>query len=370
MKNKIIVTFVCTLLIATITIIPQNIEIEATSEYGNPDIDHGYIYNLTEELSNILFEEDEYWNQSRYFGTLGEQHAADKIAGWMNETGLENVHLETINATWCPQDEGEPFTKGYYFGPLNQARVMQDYYLNITIYNENTWEIVDSKNLTGTTCFPYYTKALPSKESKTEYGINISIYEKFLWWRFEPTIALVDTHWATKNYYELYGYDNQAWIFPKFKGYIAIDTTEKTHFLAPPGEDHKWWLIPFERPRFYINGSTGNWIRNALQNCNLKVKADYYTHWEKDRVTSYSVIGQINGTDPDPKNISIIGAHYDCMWSQGTIDEAAETALSLGIAKFIKDRELESKLKHTVKFIAFGAEDFYPAMEDYGWFDD
>ena len=70
-----------------------------------------------------------------------------------------------------------------------------------------------------------------------------------------------------------------------------------------------------------------------------------------------NVIGQINKTGGISNTVNIVCAHYDCMINQGTIDEAAETALVLGIAKYIKDHELESKLKHNVKFIAFGAEE-------------
>jgi len=160
---------------------------------------------------------------------------------------------------------------------------------------------------------------------------------------------------AYETIYDPLGLKTFQAALPNYKGYIGIDNNTEAFMQIPPVHDTELWRSLFEKQNFYVNGSVGAWIKNAINDTNLRVNASYYSYWKKEDVTSYNVIGQINGTDTN--KTSIICAHYDCMWNQGAIDEAAETALVLGIAKYIKDHELESKLKHTVKFIAFGAEE-------------
>lgn len=335
------------------TLVPLNIEVVTADSYGDPELNHQWIYTKIKHLTSMV----KTWHKSRYFGTIGEQKAADDIKTWMNITGLVNVHLETINETW--DGEYEKSTDSLYIGPLDQARVMKDFYLNITIYNKtDNWSIEDYKNLSIKQCFPYFQKSI--KGEKTSKEENIPIYENFDPLRCGPQIELGYTHYsepytAFDSIYYPIGLKSLLGALDKYKGYIAIDNDTDAFMQFPPSYDQQWWHIPFEKQNFLVNGSIGTWIKGALNDEDLCANASYYAYWEKENVTSYNIIGQINGTDTS--NVSIICAHYDCMWNQGTIDEAAETALVLGMAKYIKTRELESKLKHTVKFIAFGAEE-------------
>ena len=93
MKQKIYVLVMTLVLTIGSLIVPQKIDVEA-KDYGDPEIDHGYIYNLTKDLSNITFQHEDYWNKSRYFGTPGEEQASTDIKNWMNFIGLENVKKE------------------------------------------------------------------------------------------------------------------------------------------------------------------------------------------------------------------------------------------------------------------------------------
>jgi hypothetical protein len=308
--------------------VPKDVNVEASGNYGDPGINYDYIYNRTKNLSHIVLEEPEYWNESRFFGSLGEQHAAEDIEQWMKDIDLYDVHLETIDSWWTWPDEGGLYKNSMYLGPLNLSRVMKTYYINITIYNiSNNWAVVGYKNLSRTECFPYFQNGLMDIKERNEE--NISIYHDFKYLRFEKQMELGDTHWTT-------GYDvwkisqlKNWWHKHYYKGYIAIDNDSKAHIQFPPLYDHllKKWL--FDTPAFFINKTVGDWIEDYLLDEDFRVKADYHTKWKKQNVTSYNVIGQINGTDTS--KVTIICAHYDCMWNQGTIDEAGETAIVLAI---------------------------------------
>ena len=73
MKIKIFRILICMmLLMASATIIPHDIKVKASRGYGDPEIDYGYIFNITKEMSDIPFDNDAYWYKSRYIGTPGE----------------------------------------------------------------------------------------------------------------------------------------------------------------------------------------------------------------------------------------------------------------------------------------------------------
>ncbi len=337
-------------------IVPQNIEVEASEDYGDPDLNHYYIYNKTKFLSNII-NIIEYQPKGRYFGEDGEKAAAYYIENWMNDIGLDCVHNETIDAIWWPTDEADTWHEGnaksLYWGSLDMSRRVKKYYINISIYWKNNGTIKEYKNLSWGTCYPYVTHALIGYRNDQGTGY-VRENHKLL----NDSIELCDIHWL--HDWTAFGIQYLCMLLPHYKAYIAIDNNTETHGQPPPCYDLQIGRI-VDKPGFHVNGTIGNWIRDALNETDDQgkkiyyLKADYREYWEREKVTSYNVIGQINGTDTG--NVSIIGAHYDCVWNGGTIDEAAETALLLGLAKFIKDRELESKLKHTVKFIAFGGEE-------------
>ena len=360
MKEKLIVLVITLVTILVSIIVPQNIDVKATEDYGDPDIDYNYIYDIIKNLTNII-NNTEYQPKGRYFGELGEIKSAENIEFWMNEIGLECVHNETINATWTKEDEGSD--NAWYEGPLNQYRDIQDFYVNISVYwwiENNT--LKEYKNLSFGEAFPAYTNNfLPYRKDK---GF-VRLYEDFI--PFRKGFELCDIHWL--NSWKHIGriddtfegdLDKLLFLLPLYKGFIAIDNNTDTFPQLPPIHDHKHHETFGSKPGYYVNNSIGIWIRDRLNEKQgllnkYRIYVDYYTYWKRTDATSYNVIGQINGTDTD--NVSILCAHFDSMWNQGCIDEAAGTAPVLGIAKLIKDRELESKLKHTVKFIAFGGEE-------------
>ncbi len=107
---------------------------------------------------------------------------------------------------------------------------------------------------------------------------------------------------------------------------------------------------------FSINKTDGDWIRQYLTNPQYKVTADCKNHWKYQNVNTYNVVGTLQGENHSA--YSLIGAHYDAWWSQGAIDEGAETMLALTIGKYMKELSDNNILpKNDVKIVAFGAEE-------------
>ncbi|KYK29627.1 hypothetical protein AYK20_05135 [Thermoplasmatales archaeon SG8-52-1] len=355
MKKKIFVLVTTLVMISTTITIPREINVTAADNYGDPDLDHEYINTTTKELTDIV-KNPYFKNWGRYFGRPGEREAADYIEGWMKNLSLDCVHQEPIDSYWPFEESEEVEVK------LNRARVMKIFYLNITVRNPITNALIEYKNLSYTECFPYFQHQLINKlDYLLDFTYNeIPVVEKFS--RIPlPQMEICETHYSTGYQLNehLENYDpNFRWFIgglPWYRGYIAIDNDTDAFFQSPEYDQGKNTMAWGESQGFYVNGSVGKWIRENLQNQWRKVSAKYKTYWKYELVDSYNVIGQINGTDTNKTNI--VCAHYDGMPGQACIDEAAETALVLGIAKYIKDHELESDLKHTVKFIAFGAEE-------------
>ena len=102
MKNKTIVFFVSIMLVTTTILIIPNDNIEAYGQGENEEIglDFGYVYNVTENLSNTIFTSygpDEL-AKGRAFGTKGEHDAAEYLADEM-EVNL-NLYDPTLDSEY------------------------------------------------------------------------------------------------------------------------------------------------------------------------------------------------------------------------------------------------------------------------------
>lgn len=99
MKIKSFVLFVTLLFIlnAILMIVPQDKIVKADTPPPIPEIDYDYIYNVTEWLSKVINNSYEEYElaKGRAFGSKGEHDAAQKIAFWMNETGLHDPTTTT-----------------------------------------------------------------------------------------------------------------------------------------------------------------------------------------------------------------------------------------------------------------------------------
>jgi hypothetical protein len=101
LKRKIFV-IVCTLLIILTSVtISSDIIVEADDDLScnDPNLDHTYIYLRTQDLANLIKEQEYSW-RSREFGEPGERKGANDIKVWMEDLNLYNPHLEEIDEEW------------------------------------------------------------------------------------------------------------------------------------------------------------------------------------------------------------------------------------------------------------------------------
>lgn len=97
MNKQIVAIFMTLVMIGTIFVIaPSDLQVEASGGGGgNTELDLGFIYNVTSELSDI----GENNKKGRAFDTFGERYAANKIRDWMIDDcglGSDNVEKDKI----------------------------------------------------------------------------------------------------------------------------------------------------------------------------------------------------------------------------------------------------------------------------------
>ncbi len=144
--------------------------------------------------------------------------------------------------------------------------------------------------------------------------------------------------------------------------------TSESNAGRPPGGKINRKIV-----KYIINDFKHAGIKSYHGKYKQKFYADlrvYEDQPKKDHVKTYNVIGYIEGNDPKLKNeIIVLGAHYDHLGMGGpssksdkrnTIhygadDNASGTAALLEIAEKLVSQK--SKLKRSIFFIAFGAEE-------------
>jgi len=105
-------------------------------------------------------------------------------------------------------------------------------------------------------------------------------------------------------------------------------------------------------PTIYINRTNGEAIMNNITNFRITYCLNQRYN---ESVKSSNVIGQINGTKPET---FIVCSLYDSWWTQGTADSAIGMSIVLGIAKCFAEHHINLSGRETVKFIAFGGEEY------------
>lgn len=356
-KGKTIFVILMLLTTTIILINPENETkiVSATPSfetYGGAEINYNWIKVKLEDFGDVIDTDD----RGREFGTNGEDKSNLLLSNWSNDIGLESVKIDPIDTRWLRVDVchlAQWVLWENFLGNLRSKREFDsdDYYLNISVYDEN-WEVIDGRNLSYLECFNFMKAGVTNRHNVS--FSNITIQEDFNDSKnAEEHIALFNESWE----------DPFSWCFldpirrvkaPKnFRAFILVNDDADTYFMGPSINDHLFTLGRWSTAGFSVNGSTGSWIRANLANQSRHVKADLKNHWQYNRSTTENVMGQINGTDRN--NVSIICAHSDAWWSEGTIDEGLETILSLYIGKYIIDNNLTPK--HDIKIVAFTGEE-------------
>ena len=94
MRKRKFVLFVTLLFVlnAILLIVPEDRIVKADTPSPILEIDYDYIYNVTENLSNIIFtsydEENGELAKGRFFGTKGEWDAANYLADEMEYNSI------------------------------------------------------------------------------------------------------------------------------------------------------------------------------------------------------------------------------------------------------------------------------------------
>jgi len=350
-----------TAILPTINSKSTDLKYENKNYNSNNDwLDAQYIYNISENLSNIIYTE---YNESagelakgRFFGSKGEHKAAQILYENMTKLGLYTKMEKINNTEKCPE--------------LTHIIDILSYGLkinNVTI-DPREFHIVPSKNgprndkgnldynfsYKGLKVYERPKFLLPWKirhildekkdfvfieESTAFIPNNTPLIKKLLSKFFNPLRKIVMfSYEITKNIPDLERFYR---FFPHCKGIIEYDWHNITYNQG---------YIETAVPVIYINGTLGNKITSNLKNTSI----DFYINQSfNDSVISYNVIGQLNGTNPN-KTV-IVDCLYDSWWTQGTADAAIGMAMVLAVAKYFKENNLKPKCN--IKFIAFCGEE-------------
>lgn len=376
--RKIIVLAVTLLIcLSTFRILNDNKEVVASGGGGEggeytPIIAYSWVYGRTKELSDIININDDYY-KGRDFGEIGEREAKDKILGWMgdgdNSIDLPIVHQpERISKRWTGWDWN--FWIDNYMGLLAKKRIPieQDCWIHVTVkdkYDNNKVVYEKTFSVDDRTCFPF----LKAPTSYASFGelyscCNMKVVNNFEKGTIQPQCLLIKTSWENPSSAFTYIRNQLHYHRLRIQAFLVYDCWDDTYFMYPSYADHGHRNGSWVKPGFSIKGSEGDEIQNYTDNpARYDVTADMKSHWYYDwNVESYNVIGEIPGGSSD--KVNIVCAHYDCWWNQGTIDEAAETALVLGIAKYMKENNIQPR--YDTKFIAFAGEEHgFRGSKDY-----
>ena len=380
MKEKLLPVLVALLMLSSVFVAlvnqKESIVIKAEASGGGstgtggyePIINYTYVWHKTQNLSYIVKEHP----KGRAFGTKGERIAANRIWQWMNETlEPENVTREKIKETlrfWdVPIDRNVSWGIWSSVGKLNKVRMVDAHWINITVEGADEYWNLTYKEDGISDCFPLLATACPYSLPDKVRIVGNKTY--FIWNKKDLNVTgkpvskkgryciVAYTDWKHPWQWNIIYDPDKNYFLPslktKYKAFILVDKDfDNTSFMGPA------YKMLYPKPGYSINGSVWRDVENYLLNDSYKVKAHIYSKWHWDFVESYNIIGKLEGRNSS--KVDIVCAHYDCWWNQGTIDEAAETALVLGIAKYMKKLEEEKGIKpeHTVKFIAFGGEEF------------
>ncbi len=334
-------------------------------EYSYDKLDLQYVYNITENLSDIVFTE---YNESngeiargRAYGTKGEHKAAEILSENMSKLDLWTWNETITNLPSLPDvasamwiNEYKIVVKnltsgvnktidGYIYppttGPRGQHNKLDHIYnftnLKIIPTPKNTISTLKNLKEVSNEKYVFFEEGSAFKPDKEPYPIQ-SILQKIIGPYSDFTIfyGSVMQMLEMKKWYYLY---------PRCQGLLTYDFTNDTYNMGN---------ARFTLPVISINGTIGKEIKSDIENYRL----DFYLNQSYiKQVESYNVIGQLNGTGPDKDKIVIIDCLYDGWWCQATADSAIGMAMVLGIAKWFKDNN--ETPKYTIRFIGFAGEE-------------
>lgn len=321
-------------------------------------LDIQFIYNITSNLSNIIFEVYDEENgeiaKGRAFGTKGEHIASDIIFENMTKLGLYTYKEQIKNTDKYPNLTHEleitdffvrinNKTVDSYIAPVWVGTSENNYNINYT-YNYSNLKIIK----------PPITPALYIQFQKMIRKLEpfVIIVEDKSFYPYSPLKKLPFTDNFVFEYFIIRQLQGgipvlYSWLWDRYleycKGLILFDFNKEVHNMnLLKNYNH----IPF----IYINGSIGEKILDNLDDSRIDFKLEQQLNTS---IISYNVIGQLNGTNQN--KIVIVDCLYDSWWCQGTGDSAIGMGIVLAVAKYFIENNIIPK--YTIKFIGFGGEE-------------
>lgn len=351
---------------------------EVDYEYPYEKLDYHYIYNITENLSNIIFmqyaEDQGEIARGRAFGTKGEHNASEILEKEMENLGLwtwrenisnipENPELADIASAFWINDykiiienvsSGINKTVDGYISPTWKGPRNCSYQLNHNFSFKNLKFKIKPKSY-----FEFW-KFLKDEFDGEDYVFIIEDFSYNPNFESYPLEKIFEENLSPYNDYVLFYktwkqlLEMSIWynFYSHCKGLVRYDFNNNTFNMV---NSINWRynnlnLATWSLPTIFINGTIGKDIINDPKNHTI----DFYLNQTyNESIISYNVIGQLNGTDEN--KIVIIDCLYDSWWCQGTGDSAIGMAMVLGIAKYFKDNNISPK--YTIRFIGFGGEE-------------
>ncbi len=365
-------------------------------------LDLQYIYNLTENLSNIIFTEyDESTGEiakGRAFGTKGEHKAAEILYENMTKLGLYTWKEPIENIPEYPYVASNIEISERSLTVINKithsVKPVTDYYIsprgNLTYFNIYLDELKGKKPLLGSILTKLITSLIIPIKGSFDRKYNLYDFDR-LTHNFsykslkvirvpsnyslamdlvryikndDPFVFIQRDHgfstWPSGEKTDFKGFlyktifkimevfhgptEPLIWTLfhPNCKGIIKVDSNNDTYNMGP-----SYAFLPVIK----VNRTIGEEIYNNPENYSI----DFFINqrWNQS-VESYNVIGQLNGTNPD--ETIIVCSLYDSWWCQGTGDAAIAMSMVLGLAKYFKDHNIVPRCN--VKFIGFCGEEY------------
>jgi len=335
-----------------------SISLKLDFKSNKSELDIQFIYNITSNLSNIIFEVYDEENgeiaKGRAFGTKGEHRAAQILYENMTKLGLYTVKEQIKNTDKYPDLTHELEIENYFVKINN--KIIDSYIAPVWVENsENNYNLNHTYSYSGLKIIkPPLIPGLYIKWQQIMSKLEpfVIIIEDKSFYPNSPLKKLPFTNNLIFEYYIIRQLQGgipvfYSWLWDNYldycKGLILYDFNKDVHDMNLL---KKYNHIPF----IYINGSDGEKILNNIENTRIdfELKQNMNTS-----IVSYNVIGQLNGTNQD-KTV-IIDCLYDSWWCQGTADSAIGMAMVLAVAKYFIENNITPK--YTVKFIGFCGEE-------------
>ena len=328
------------------------------SELKESQLDVQFIYNITAELSNIIFdvydEENGEIAKGRAFGTKGEHRAAEILYENMTKLGLYTYKEQIKNTEEYPNLTHELVIDEYFFkinnkkidsyiAPVWFENVENNFDINHT-YSYSNLKVIKPPLLPG--AFLKWQKIIGKLEPFVIILKDKAFYPYSFLKKLPYTNNFIFEYYVIR---QLQGITPvlYSWLWDRYlhycKGIILYDFNKDEHDMNLLKEINH---IPF----IFINGTNGEEILDNIDNTHIDFKLKQHLNTS---LVSYNVIGQLNGTDN--KKTVIVDCLYDSWWCQGTADSAIGMAMVLALAKYYKENNITPK--YTIKFIGFCGEE-------------